>query len=363
MTVASAAERRQQVVWKGPPRLDLRYEVTHRPTQAMWEAMMKVTPGMASSGEDPVVHELEDYVAQLTGKEATLFLPTTTNGTVLACMNRDLRGKQVIMEARCHIYWVERLHISHLAGAAPKLIRGDKFGAMDLEAIEGAINETAYGYTPPTGMICLENTHNVYGGTVLTPAYTQAAAKLAHDQGIGLFLDGARVFNSAVALGVPVRALTEPADHVVVSLNKGLGAPLGALLCGTREFIDGARVLAKRTGMVAIHKAGLFAAAGLVGLRTMYAGLADDHRRARRLAEALSEIDGLSIDLETVQTNLVRVSTKATGTSALELAHRVAEHGLAIHVLEPDVFKMALCYDVDDAQIDEALTIFQKVLA
>src|SRR5262249_21799275 len=164
------------------------------------------------------------------GKEAALFLPTTTNGTVLACLNRDLRGKQVIMEARCHIYWVERLHISHLAGAAPKLVRGDKFGAMAPGDIEAAIAETVYGYTPPTGMICLENTHNVYGGTILTAEYTESVARLAHEHGLDLFLDGARVFNSAVAQGVPVRALTEPADHVVVSLNKGLGAPLGGVL-------------------------------------------------------------------------------------------------------------------------------------
>lgn len=362
MTVASPADQRQQVVWDGPPRLDLRYEVTHRPTRAMWDAMMQVTPGMASSGEDPVVRELEEYVANLTGKEAAIFLPTTTNGTVLTCLNRDLRGKQVIMEARCHIYWVERLHISHLAGAAPKLIRGDKFGAMDLQAIEDAINETAYGYTPPTGMICLENTHNVYGGTVLTPEYTQAVAKLAHAHGIDLFLDGARVFNSAVALNTPVRSLTEPADHVVVSLNKGLGAPLGAVLCSSADFIAGVKVLAKRTGMIAIHKAGIFAAAGLVGLKTMYDGLADDHRRAKRLADGLSEIGGLSIDKETVQTNLVRVSTEGSGLSALEIAQRVAKHGLAIHVIEPHAFKMALCYDITDAQIDEALDIFQKAI-
>src|SRR5262249_12297426 len=138
--------------------------------------------------------------------------------------------------------------------------------------------------------------------------------------------------------------------------------PLGGVLSSTAEFITGARVLAKRTGMTAIHKAGLFAAAGLLALQTMYDGLADDHRRARRLAEGLSEIGGLSIDLDTVQTNLVRVSTEAAGITALELAHRVAEHGLAIHVLEPHVFKMALCYDVDDSQVDEALAICQKVL-
>ena len=212
-------------------------------------------------------------------------------------------------------------------------------------------------------MICLENTHNVYGGTVLTPEYTEAVARLARDHELDLFLDGARVFNAAVAQGVPVRALTGPADHLVVSLNKGLGAPLGAALCGTAEFIDGAKVLAKRTGMIAIHKAGMFAAAGLLALRTMYEGLADDHRRARRLAEGLSEIGGLSVDLETVQTNLVRVSTSGAGITALELAHRAAAHGLAIHVLEPEVFKMALCYDVDDAQVDEALAILQNVLS
>jgi threonine aldolase len=328
----------------------------------MWEAMMKVTPGMASSGEDLVVRELEEYVADLTGKEAGLFLPTTTNGTVLSCMNRDLRGKQVIMEARCHIYWVERLHISQLAGAAPKLIRGDKFGAMDLEAVEAAIRETAYGYTPPTGMICLENTHNVYGGTVLTPEYTASVADLARRNGIDLYLDGARVFNAAIAQGVPVKALTGPANHVVVSLNKGLGAPLGGVLCSTEEFIAGVRVLAKKTGMIAIHKAGIFAAAGLVALRTMYDGLADDHRRAKRLADGLSETKGLSVDIETVQTNLVRVSTQDTGLTALEIARRVAMYGLAIHVIEPTVFKMALCYDITDAQVDEAVEILQKVL-
>jgi len=202
----------------------------------------------------------------------------------------------------------------------------------------------------------------VYGGTVLTAAYTAAVADLAHRSGIDLYLDGARVFNSAVAQGLQVKALTGPADHVVVSLNKGLGAPLGAVLCSSADFIAGVNVLAKKTGMIAIHKAGIFAAAGLVAVRTMYQGLADDHRRAKRLADGLDEINGLSVDKETVQTNLVRVSTKDTGLTALEVAHRVAGHGLAIHVMEPTVFKMALCYDISDVQVDEALEIFQTVL-
>jgi threonine aldolase len=352
-----------QVGWEAPPRLDLRYEVTHRPTPAMWEAMMAVTPGMASAGQDPVVNELESSVASMTGHEAALFLPTTTNGTVLAFMTHDVRGQLAVMEARCHIYWVERLHVSQLGGAAPRLIPGARYGAMGPDEVEAVITEMAYGYQHPTGMVCLENTHNVYGGTTLTPEYTRQIADIAHRHGAHLFLDGARVFNAAVAQGVPVRALTSPADHVVVSLNKGLGAPYGALLCSDAAFIERARVVAKRLGLLAVHKAGLFAAAGLVAIREMMAGLVDDHRRARRLANDLSRIDGLDVDLDSVQTNLVRVSTAQLGVPALDLAGLVARDGLAIHVIEPYAFKLAICWAIDDAQIDEAISILQRVVS
>jgi threonine aldolase len=352
-----------QAGWETPPRLDLRYEVTHKPTPAMWEAMMAVTPGMASAGQDPVVNELESLVASLTGHEAALFLPTTTNGTVLTFMTHDVRGQQAVMESKCHIFWVERLHVSQLGGAAPRLIRGAKYGAMDPDEVEPVIVETAYGYRHPTGMVCLENTHNVYGGTTLTPKYTRQIADIAHTHGAHLFLDGARVFNAAVAQGVPVQALTEPADHVVVSLNKGLGAPYGGLLCSDAEFITRARVIAKRLGLLAVHKAGLFAAAGLVAIREMMAGLADDHRRARQLALDLANIDGLDVDLESVQTNLVRVSTERLGVPALDLADRVAQHGLALHVIEPYAFKLAICWAIDDAQIAEARSILEQVVS
>ena len=351
-----------QVKFDQPPRLDLRYEVLHKPPDHMWEVMKNVTPGMANAGQDQHVNELEALAAELTGKEAALFLPTTTNGTVLAHMNSDLVGKQVILESRCHIYWVEALHISALSGGAPRLIRGDKFGAMPLGEVEAVLADTAYGYGVPTGMVNLENTHNVYGGTVLTPQYTKLISELAHRYGAELFLDGARVINAAVAQDVPIRALTEPADHVVVSLNKGLGAPMGALLCSRADFIEGVKLLAKRTGMIAVHKAGIFAAAGVVALTEMVAGLEDDHRRAHRMASALSEMDGLYVDMETIQTNLFRVSTEPLGMTALELAERLAVYGLGIHVLEPYAFKMSLCYAIDDAMVDEVIEIFQKVL-
>jgi threonine aldolase len=352
----------EQVVWDEPPPLELRYEVTHKPTEEMWDAMMKIVPGMASGGQDKVVRELEGIAAELTGKEAALFLPTTTNGTVLTHMNCDLEGKQVIMEARCHIFWVEHMHVSALAGAMPRLIRGDKFGAMDLNEIETVFKDSGYGRKVPVGMICLENTHNICGGTVLTPKYTEEVCELAHRYGVDVFLDGARVVNAAVAQDVPVRALTEPVDHVVISLNKGLGAPMGAVLCSSAEFLEGIKILAKRTGMLAIHKAGIFAAAGIIALTKMVEGLSDDHARAYRLAKSLSEMEGLDVDMETVQTNLFRVSTEPIGIPAFELAKHVAKHGLGIATLEEYAFKMATCFAIDDDMVDKAIEIFKKVL-
>ncbi len=353
----------QQIKWDGTPPLDFRYEVLQQPPLEMWEAMMKVTPGMANAGQDRYVNELEALAADLTGKEAALFLPTTTNCTALTHMNRDLRGKQVILESRCHIFWVEGLHISAMSSAAPRILRGDKFGAMDLDEMEGIFKETAYGYRIPVGMVCLENTHNVCGGTVLTPQYTAKVADLAHRYGAELFLDGARVVNAAVAQDVPIKALTGPADHVVISLNKGLGAPMGAVLCSSAEFLQGVRLLAKRTGMLAVHKAGLFAAAGIIALTKMVEGLADDHSRARRLAGALAEMKGLYVDMETVQTNLFRVNTEPSGLTAYQLAERVAAHGLGIHILEPYAFKMSLSYGINDTKVDQAIAVFKQVLA
>ena len=353
----------QQVKWDGQPPIELRFEVLHQPPPEMWEAMMKVVPGMPLASEDKVLNEFQALAAELTGQEEAMFMPTTTNGIVLAHMNSNLQGTQVIMEASCHNFWVEALHVSNLSGAMPRLIQGDKFGAMDPDEVEAVITDTCYGHTVPVGMIDLENTHNVYGGTVLTPEYTQQMAELAHRHGAKLFLDGARVATAAVAQGVPLRALTEPADYVAISLSKDLGAPLGAVLCTSAENMVGVKQLAKQTGMIAIHKAGIFAAAGIICLTTMIDRLPEDHRRARRLAEALSELDGLSIDMETVQTNLCRVSTEALGMPAIEVAKRVADYGLAIHVMAPNVFKLGVCYAIDDATIDKAIEIFGKVMA
>jgi threonine aldolase len=224
------------------------------------------------------------------------------------------------------------------------------------------LSESAYGQHQCAGFVSLENSHNVCGGTVLTPEYTVAMAALAHRHGARLFLDGARVLNSAVSLNVRVSELTAPADAVVISLNKGLGAPLGAVLCSGGAFIERARDVARQTGMAAVHRGGIFAAAALVALDGMVEQLADDHRRARMLAHELNELDGLDVDLETVQTNLVRVTTHALGVSALEVARRAAGRGLAIHVMDPDAFKLAVCYAINDEKVEEAVGILGRVI-
>lgn len=356
--------RSLQTQWDGQPPLEFRYETTSAPTEEMWDAMKGASKnlGMASGGEDPVVNELEMQMAEATGKEKAMFLPTTTIASMLAMQSLDLHGKQVILEARSHLYWVEQLHISEYAGAAPVLLQGDKFGAIPLHEIETIIKRSYYSYQLNTGLICLENTHNICGGTCLSPDYTGEIAELGRQYAIPLFLDGARVFNAAVAQGIPVKALTKQADVVVLSLNKGLLAPVGGMLCGTEELLERARLIAKRTGTISMHKAGILAAAALVGLKSVFPLLAKDHELARQLALELSKFERLEIDLETVQTNFVRVDTSPAGLTAYELSEKLAEHGLAVHVIEPYVFKMVTRHGMLEEDVDQAVDIFSRVL-
>ncbi len=344
----------EPIRWERKPPIDMRWEVSAAPTDEMWEAMRATPIGMADFGEDPTVRELEELGAELLGHEASMLVPTVTIGTVLSMMSGATTGTAVLMEERCHMYWVEQLHVSALAGAAPRLLRGDKFGAVALEQIEAVITERYYGHAVPVSVMCLENTHNICGGTVLTPEYTRAVSDLCHGQGIKVYLDGARLFNAAVAQEVPIDHLAAPADYVVVGLNKALGAPFGSLLAGSTEFIEEAKLLCRRIGAMGMHKAGLYAAACLVALRKMVDRLAEDHQRARRMAEEIETIPGLTVDLETVQTNLVRVETEPRLTSH-EVAISLVEYGVAIHEFEPNAFKLALHFEIGDEEVEYAL--------
>ena len=341
-------------------RVNTRSEWVNVATDAMWEAMRNAVIGWPHRGEDKSVNQLETMVAQLTGKEAAMFVPTTNCANLLAMMALCQSGEQVIMEHRCHLWWVEG-NIPRLTAAAPRLLPGNKFGEMDVEDIESAINEQRYGMRSRTATVCLENTHNVCGGVALSPRYIAQVAKIAHQYDAHVFIDGARLFNAAAAHQVPLCEMTANVDALSLSLNKGLGAPFGAMLCGSKELIAKSHKNHTILGSHSIHKAGFLAAAAVVALETMVDRLPEDHARARKLAELLIDTPGLHIDLETVQTNIVRVECETM--TPVEFAEQVEDNGVGVLVLDSKAVKFITHYGINDEDIEVAASIVKKVIA
>lgn len=353
----------EQVSWATLPRLDFRNEARVAPTGEMWEAMKQASMAfeLSSVGTDPTVLELERIGAEITGQEAAYLLPSTTAATMLAMVAAGVRAKQIIMESKSHLFWLQRFHETVYAGAYPLCIDGGDAGVMPLESVRAALNQTVWGLENKTAFVCIENTHNICGGTPLTPEYTEQIAGIAHTADAQLFIDGARIWNAAVALDVEVADLCKPADAVVLSLNKAPLAPYGALLCGSRQLISNARAEAVRTGANQVHKSSIFAAAAIVGLRGIDERLRADHSRARWLAEELAGIPGLSVNVDATRTNLVRVDTTKTGVPALDIATELSKRDLALQVIEPDVLRLVTYASITDDDIAEAISIFREV--
>lgn len=305
--------------------IDLRSDTVTKPTQEMREAMFAAEIGDDVYGEDPTVRRLEELAAEMVGKEAALFVVSGTMGNQVAILAHTSPGDEVILEAESHIYYYEVGAMAALSGVQARPVKGFR-GAMDPDAVEEAIREENIHY-PRTSLIALENTHNRAGGTVLPLDNMAAIADVARRHGLRVHLDGARVFNAAVALGVDVREITKHVDTVQFCLSKGLGAPVGSILAGPREFIDRARKKRKMVGG-GMRQAGIIAAAGIVALTKMVDRLAEDHANARILAEGLAGIDGISVDLDTVQTNIVVMDTKGLGVTAGEFVARLKERGV-----------------------------------
>lgn len=335
--------------------VDLRSDTVTKPSPEMRRAMAEAEVGDDVYGEDPTVRELEETGAALVGQEAGLFVPSGTMGNQVAVLTHTRRGDEVFLEAESHIYYYEVGDIAALAGAQPRPIPGSRgrFTAADLRA---AVREPNIHYPNPR-LVCLENTHNRAGGAVWRPEEVDAVVEAAHELGLAIHLDGARLFNAAVALGLPAARLARGVDSVMFCLSKGLGAPVGSLLCGPAEWIERARKERKRLGG-GMRQAGILAAAGLWALRHNVERLAEDHANARWLAEQLAQIRGLRVDPAEVETNMVMVGVPGPAEA---FSRALRQRGVLANPSRPGTLRLVTHLDVDRAGCERAVQAFREV--
>lgn len=337
--------------------IDLRSDTVTHPTPAMRAAMANALVGDDVYNEDPTLHAIQDYAADLLGKEAALYLPTATMSNLTALLTHCARGEEVILSQKSHIYQYEQGGASALGGIIYHPLPVHFDGTLSLEAIAAAIRPDDPHFTR-TRLICLENTVHGCGGTPITPDYTDAVGDLAHRHGLKLHIDGARLFNAAAALNVAPRQLVAAADSVQLCLSKGLCAPLGALLVGNREFIAQALRVRKVLGG-GMRQAGVVAAAGLVALQDMRARLADDHHTAQMLAEGLAEIEGVQVEPVHIRTNMVFFHLPAGVDSAAFVAELKARN---VILRGKSPFRLVTHYYITPQRVLYTLQAMREVL-
>lgn len=340
--------------------IDLRSDTVTRPSERMRRAMAEAEVGDDVYGEDPTVRRLEETAAELLGKEAALFVTSGTQGNQIAVLTHTRPGEEVIVERGAHIYYYEVGALAALAGVQVRTVTGRR-GRMGLADIEAELRGFNIHF-PDVTLLCLENTHNRAGGAVLPVAYMKLVGALARKRGLAIHLDGARLFNAAVALGCPAHALTEDVDSVQICLSKGLGAPIGSVLAGSLPFIHRARKWRKALGG-GMRQAGVIAAPGLIALTQMVDRLADDHVRARRLAEGLAAIPGLKLDPGAVETNIVVADIAGTGTTVDAFLKHLRELGVLAVEFGKTSVRFVTHLDISDSDIDRALILIAQVAA
>jgi threonine aldolase len=341
--------------------IDLRSDTVTQPTPEMRQAMAQAEVGDDVYGEDPTVNRLQEIAAEMLGKEAGLFVASGTMGNLSAILAHCNRGDEVILGNKAHTFLFEAGGISALGGVHPCQLPNQPDGTLLLEDIEAAIRPDD-PHEPITRLITLENTHNRCGGVALSVGYTRSVGQLARRYGLAVHLDGARLFNAAISQGVTARELAEPVDSVTICLSKGLCAPVGSVLCGSKEFVRRAHRIRKQLGG-GMRQAGILAAAGIVALETMVDRLAEDHARARRLAEYLSQIPGIVLNPGTPQTNMVFLSlSDEVPLTAEEVAARLDARGVKVGVVAPRQFRLVTHYWIDDLAVERAAAEFSQVL-
>ena len=342
--------------------IDLRSDTVTKPTPAMRRAMAEAEVGDDVYGEDPTINRLQERAAEIFEKEAAIFVPTGSMGNQTAVKLHTKPGQEVVIEERGHIFNFEMATMAAFSGVVARPVHShDGSGILTWDEIAGAIHANAAYYVAPTGLIAIENSTNLAGGSVLTRERTEDICRRAHEMKIPVHLDGARIFNAAVALGESVADLARPADSVMFCLSKGLGAPVGSMLLGSREFIDEARVIRKMLGG-GMRQAGVLAAAGLIALEETPRRLHEDHANAKRLAEGVAELPGVKIDPEKVATNIVIFDVSEAGISADDICARLRERGVLAAGFGSSI-RMVTHYDVSSADIETALKEIRSVLS
>jgi threonine aldolase len=333
--------------------VDLRSDTVTLPTQEMIQSIIDAELGDDVSGEDSTVNKLENLAADMFGTEAALLVPSGTQSNLVSLMAHCRPGDEVIMEAESHVYFYEVGGISAVAGLIPRLVKGRR-GVFTPEQVQ----EAHRGYNihfPNSSLVEIENTHNRAGGTIWKVEEVAAVARVAKDLDMAVHIDGARIFNAAVALNISVKEYAREVDSISFCLSKGLAAPVGSLIVGDEDFIKRARKIRKMLGG-GMRQAGIIAAPGIVALTKMISRLEEDHRNAKRLALGLESIQDLSIDMESVQTNIVVVDVSNTGMDSASFAALAKEKGILVSIFGPRTVRFVTHYGIESADIDETLS-------
>jgi len=338
--------------------IDLRSDTVTHPTPEMRKAMFEAEVGDDVYSEDPTVNRLEAIAAVMMGKEAALFTTSGTQSNLIAILTHTKHGNEIIVGDEAHILWYEVGGAAALGGVTIRTVSNDSYGRLSLDDIDQTIRGKDTHY-PETTLLSLENTHNRCGGTVLTPGYIDEVCDLAHTRGLRVYLDGARIFNAAVALGVPACTLTQNVDSVGLCLSKGLSAPVGSLLCGSKDFVERARKFRKMLGG-GMRQAGVIAAAGIVALETMVDRLAEDHVNAKRLAQGLAGIKGIILAQDEIHTNIVMFHLSRE-LSVVEFVEGLERAGVKVGWGNGCPFRAVTHRMVSSSDIDEALTRIEGV--
>ena len=341
--------------------VDLRSDTVTLPTPEMRAAMAAAEVGDDVYGEDPSINQLEELAAARMGKEAGIFVPSGTMGNLAAVLSYCGRGDEFILGDLSHTFIFEAGGAAALGGVHPHTLNNQPDGSLILEEIEQAIRPDDV-HQPISRLLVLENTHNRCGGVALSLEYIRDAGDLVQRHGLKLHLDGARIFNAAVSLGVEAADLVRAADSVTFCLSKGLSAPVGSVLCGSKEFIHQARRIRKQLGG-GMRQAGVLAAAGIVALETMVDRLGEDHMRAKQLTQGLSLIPGLVLDPGTPYTNMVFLSLDdEVPLSASDVAGQIKDRGVRVGVVSSRRFRLVTHSWIYDPGIDLAIQAFKEVL-